>query len=139
MHLIVVVDDNFGMLFNKRRQSQDRVLRQKISELTKDSKLYINPYTLKQFKEEYQNLVVVENPLEMTEDGSYCFIENMDVKPYEEKCEKIIVYYWNRVYPKDLKFNIDLSNWKCIEEIEFVGNSHDKITQKIYIRGEIDE
>ena len=35
MKVIVTVDDSFGMLFNKRRQSQDRILREKILERSK--------------------------------------------------------------------------------------------------------
>ena len=34
MIVCVAVDDNLGMTFNKRRQSQDRVLRERLLELT---------------------------------------------------------------------------------------------------------
>ena len=39
MIVIVCVDDNNGMMFNKRRQSQDRVLRQRMLELAGEKKL----------------------------------------------------------------------------------------------------
>ena len=41
MKLIVCLDDNKGMMFNKRRQSRDRVLIENILELRKGEKLYI--------------------------------------------------------------------------------------------------
>ena len=49
MIIIASVDDNMGMMFNHRRQSQDRVLREHILEATKDGKLWMNHYSAKQF------------------------------------------------------------------------------------------
>lgn len=51
MVLIVCVDDHNGMMFNHRRQSQDRVLRADILELTDGKKLWMNAYSEKQFAE----------------------------------------------------------------------------------------
>lgn len=51
MILIVCVDDHNGMMFNHRRQSQDRVLRADILELTGGKKLWMNAYSRKQFAE----------------------------------------------------------------------------------------
>ena len=39
MILIVCVDNKNGMLFNRRRQSQDRMLRTRILEMTAQSRL----------------------------------------------------------------------------------------------------
>ena len=41
MIIMVCVDDNNGMMFNKRRQSQDRVLRQRMLELAGEKKLIL--------------------------------------------------------------------------------------------------
>ena len=41
MIIMVCVDDNNGMMFNKRRQSQDRVLRQRMLELAGEKKLWM--------------------------------------------------------------------------------------------------
>ena len=51
MVLIVCVDDHNGMMFNHRRQSQDRILRADILELTDGKKLWMNAYSKKQFAE----------------------------------------------------------------------------------------
>lgn len=45
MKLIAIVDDNYGMMFNNRRQSKDSVLIDRIAELSKDSKLWVSMYT----------------------------------------------------------------------------------------------
>ena len=47
MKLIVCLDDNNGMMFNKRRQSRDRVLVENVVELCKSEKLYTNEYSAK--------------------------------------------------------------------------------------------
>ena len=49
MKIIVCVDNQNGMMFNHRRQSQDRVLRKRIMELTGGKKLWMNAYSQKQF------------------------------------------------------------------------------------------
>ena len=45
MIVIVAVDDRNGMMFNRRRQSQDRVLREHILDMTVGKKLWMNHYT----------------------------------------------------------------------------------------------
>ena len=128
MKLIVCLDDNKGMMFNKRRQSRDRVLIDNILELCKSEKLYTNEYSSKLFPE---NTVEILESIEDVENG-YCFAENFTVN--EEDVEKIIVYKWNRLYPADTYFNIDLGGWSLIETVDFEGSSHEKITREIYAR-----
>jgi hypothetical protein len=50
----------------------------------------------------------------------------------EAKIEKIIVFWWNRHYPSDRKFDLDLSKWNKVSEEEFAGYSHEKITKEVY-------
>lgn len=67
--------------------------------------------------------------------GDYCFVEDIDATPYEDKVSKIILYKWNRVYPNDMKFGISISDrWKLVGSDNFQGNSHEKITEEIYER-----
>ena len=51
MKIIVCVDDNNGMMFNKRRQSRDRVLIQDIIANLDGSNLLIAPYSEKLFED----------------------------------------------------------------------------------------
>ena len=49
MIIIAAVDDRNGMMFNHRRQSQDKVLREKILSLTAGKLLWMDHYSAKQF------------------------------------------------------------------------------------------
>lgn len=128
MKLIVCLDDNKGMMFNKRRQSRDRVLIENILGLCKGEKLYTNEYSVALFPE---NAVEVFESIEDIE-NAYCFAENFTVN--EEYVDEIIVYKWNRLYPADTYFNIDFGGWSLIETVDFEGSSHEKITREIYRR-----
>ncbi len=128
MKLIVCLDDNNGMMFNKRRQSRDRVLIENVLDFCKGEKLYANEYSMKLFPE---NSVEIFEDFEDVE-NAYCFAENFMVD--EEYVDEIIVYKWNRLYPADTYFNIDLGGWTLTETIDFEGSSHEKITREIYRR-----
>lgn len=132
MILIVCVDDLNGMAFNHRRQSQDRVLTERIEDLTAGSNLRMAPYSQKLFSRE--NIVVSAGYLAEADADDYCFVELDDVKPYENKVQKAIVFRWNRHYPSDLRFGIDLSNWRLVASEEFPGSSHEKIAMEVYER-----
>ncbi|MCR4943962.1 MAG: ribonuclease Z [Clostridium sp.] len=135
MIVIVCLDNNNGMMFNNRRQSQDRILREHILNLTKGSKLYMNSYSYKQFSNDAasQNIIVDENFLFKASKEDYCFVENMPLAEHIESIEKIIVYKWNRDYPSDFTLDITIDNeWKLTQTEEFKGSSHDKITEEIY-------
>ena len=128
MKLIVCLDDNNGMMFNKRRQSRDKILIENVLELCKDEKLYTSEYSAKLFPE--NSVEVIEIPAEI--EYGYFFVENFFVN--EEDIEEIIVYKWNRLYPADAYFNIDLENWNLTETVDFEGSSHEKITRERYVR-----
>ena len=125
MKLIVCLDDNNGMMFNNRRQSRDKILIENVLELCKGEKLYTNEYSAKLFPE--NAVEICENP-----ENGYCFAENFTVD--ENDIEEIIVYKWNRVYPADVQFNIDLKKWNLAETFDFAGSSHEKITRERYVR-----
>ncbi len=139
MNIIVCVDDNYGMMFNNRRQSQDRVLREHILSLSSRSRLWINHYTEKQFSQDSnsaEHLNVDDDFLDKAAPGEYCFVEDAPVASYESNTEKIILFKWNRKYPGDFHFDIDLSGkgWKLTSSEDFPGFSHEKITMEVYER-----
>lgn len=133
MILIVCLDEKGGMLFNKRRQSKDAVVRDRVQALASGKKLWMNNYSLKQF-ENNSEIICDEDFLKKAQNGDYCFAEDMSLKNYEQEFEKIIVFKWNRIYPSDLKFDIDLKGWKLQSSQDFVGKSHDKITEEVYVK-----
>ena len=135
MIVIVCVDNSLGMLFNNRRLSQDKTVTDKVLDLSNQSKLWMNHYSYALFdKAASKNLNIDEDFLSEAAQGDFCFIEDKKIKTYEKWIEKIILFKWNRNYPTDFKFDIDLSTWNLIDTTEFVGNSHKTITMEVYIR-----
>lgn len=133
MIVILCLDENRGMLFNKRRQSRDREVIKRIMEICLYTKLRIHPFSVMLFKEELSEVIVAEEEfLQKAEKGEYCFVENQDLKEVEEKIEKLVIFWWNRSYPADFRFTLDLKSWKKVAEEEFVGYSHDRITKEVY-------
>ncbi len=136
MIVILAIDDRGGLLFNGRRQSQDKRLRERILELTDGKVLWMNSYSRRQFGEAVSasNIVIDEAFLSKAEWGDYCFVENMELKPYLEKIERMTLFKWNRIYPADQYLDIDLSDgrWWLEKAQEFPGFSHEKITEEIY-------
>lgn len=137
MIIIACVDDDMGMSFNNRRLSKDKVVTKHIVNLVSNQKIWINNFS-KDLFEDYNldNLIIDDEFINKIGNEDYCFIENILPTEIENKADKIIIYNWNRKYPADLYFNINLDNWILEKETDFIGNSHDKITQKIYVRGE---
>lgn len=136
MILIVCVDEKNGMTFNNRRQSKDRILTAHILEQTKNKQLWITNFSQDIFNvSDANNLIIDDQFIEKIGKDDYCFVENIDVNTIIDKVDKIILYNWNRRYPADKYFDINLDDWVVDSEEEFSGSSHEKITEKIYVRG----
>lgn len=137
MNIFVCLDENHGMMFNKRRQSSDRIVRENMLKSIADRPLWVNNYSAKQFKdEEMQQLIVDDDCLLHAEENDFVFIENMKTADFLPKIEQIIVYHWNRKYPADFFFDIDIAslNWELCSTEEFAGHSHECIRKEIYRR-----
>ncbi|MCD8053992.1 MAG: ribonuclease Z [Lachnospiraceae bacterium] len=136
MIVIAVVDDRGGMMFGSRRQSQDRVLRQRVLSLAGGRIVWMNAYTAKQFGDQMDTglICVDDHFMEKAGPGEFCFVENTALVSYEAQIEKVILFKWNRTYPGDVTFDLDLSAWRRVSTENFVGSSHEKITQETYLR-----
>lgn len=134
MKVIVVVDEKNGMMFNGRRQSRDRHLREMILRIAKDGRLCMNAYSAGQFDSE-EGLVVSETFLGEAGSSDYCFVENEALRSYEDKISELFVFKWNREYPGDKFLDIDLDSeeWTLAQTEEFAGYSHERITLERYI------
>ena len=122
MIIILCLDNNNGMMFNDRRQSQDRGLREYIAEMTKGEKVYMNAYTEKLY----------EDFLHKAGKGETCIVENLPLKPVIDQIEEIVIFRWNKVYPSDQVLDVDLEEWKLAEEEQIEGSTHE-ITKQIYL------
>lgn len=135
MNVIMCLDDKNGMLFNKRRQSSDSELRNKIFEYINDNKLFMNDYSKKQFTDFKKEIFVSDSFLLEADSNDFCFVENTDITNFVDSVETFIIFRWNRVYPSDVKFNIELlKTFTKVENLDFKGNSHDKITMEVFKR-----
>lgn len=129
----VTVDDKMGIAFNKRRQSRDKVLIEDLCKKT-EGNIYVSPYSAPLFEAYPDRIKVVDDPLTDCPDGACCFVEMTSLSEYTDSIFKLIVYYWNRLYPSDKRLGIDIEKcgFKMTAKYEFVGSSHDKITKGIY-------
>lgn len=139
MNIVVCIDDDGGMLFNKRRQSRDRILIEDLLSMAQESgaQLWTAPFSEKLFidvKEVRPFITVDENFLEKASEADFCFVENVPLQQYEDNIESLIVYRWNRKYPADTYLDIDMAKWQMEETKEFAGSSHEKITREVYRR-----
>ncbi|MCD7709140.1 MAG: ribonuclease Z [Clostridiales bacterium] len=132
MIAIVAVDDRNGMMFNHRRLSQDRGMREKMLQVVaaggaSGAKLWMNTYSSKLFSgddlpDTPVELVVDDGFAEKAGTDDFAFFE--DAVPDAGRTQKLILFKWNRAYPADLYFDIDLSGWTLETSEEFDGSSH---------------
>ena len=140
MTAIVCIDDRGGMLFNKRRQSRDRVLTEDVIALAKveGARLLASPFSEKLLSEfsDSASAIYRDDFLAVAEKGDVCFVENCALLPYYDKISRLIIYKWNRTYPYD--FSLDLlplsKEWKLSKVEELAGYSHEKITKEVYLK-----
>lgn len=133
MKIIVCLDDNGGMTFNRRRQSRDRVVVDDIVTVVGDKKLYIDGYSMPLFEGKNVSTVVSSDMPREAKDGDFCFVEITPVSSFYG-IEEFVIYRWNRVYPRDLTFDFDLykNGFTLVSSVELEGYSHEKITKEIF-------
>ena len=136
MKIIVCLDDYGGMLFNHRRQSRDRVLIEDVISDLADKKIYILEYSKLLFEMYEGKYEIVDDFLNVDGEDAVCFVENVDVKPFIDKINAVTVYNWNRVYPRDFVFDVDLQKlgFTMVSSKEFEGYSHENIRKEVYER-----
>ena len=136
MKIIVCLDDYGGMMFNFRRQSRDRILIDDVISDLGHKKLYITHYSELLFTAHEGRYEVVDDIFSIPDEDCVCFVENIDVKPYIDRIDAVTVYNWNRVYPRDLVFDINLERegFSLMSTYEFEGYSHENIRKEVYER-----
>lgn len=131
MNAIVCVDNQMGLLFNHRRVSSDCAIIENMEQVVGTAPLYIEPYSQMLFQSSSRHPIVIQSLPDYSLTG-YQFIENSSLYGAENQLEQLIIYYFNRNYPSDLKLEVDLSLFNIEEVVEFKGHSHDKITRVTY-------
>lgn len=134
MRLILFLDDRGGMLFNRRRQSQDRTAREYILRMTEGHRLLMNGYSQKQFREG-SAITLSEAPQKEAQGDDYVLIENLPVSL--DGVSEVVLFLWNQLYPSDVRFDKAIlkdGGFALAESAEMAGYSHEKITVEIYRR-----
>lgn len=132
VQIFVCVDDNGGMLFNNRRQSKDGIVIEKVRAITGSHKLWIRNFSRKLFVE---NVTTDDDMLMKAKAEDYCFVEDVSLSEYADRIDAVYIFRWNRKYPSDFKFDMDVEKYFHLERTEeFTGSSHEKITLERWIR-----
>lgn len=134
MNLIACVDKDLGLSFNGRRQSRDRAVVARILALSGSARLLMSPASQSLFAPA-EHLVADPNFLTLAKAGDFCFLEQGPLPT--ENVERVFLFHWNRAYPADCYFTLDLGALRRVSREDFAGHSHKKITLEIYEGGAV--
>ena len=131
MKIVLCVDKKNGTMLFGKRQSQDRIQRERMLSLVGDSRLWISNYSASLF-DIADNIEIDDGFTEKAFDSDYCFFEDKEIDI--SKANTVVLYKWNRQYPADKYFFYDLKDlgFKLVRKTDFEGSSHEKITEEIY-------
>lgn len=133
MTLIVCVDDRLGMLFNKRRQSRDSAVCERILAVAANRTVWVSTYSASLF-DGAANLCIDDAYAQKATGDDVCFVEN-GLLPLDH-ADRLILYRWGRHYPADVRFPAEPEalGFEKIASTILTGHSHDSITEDIYIK-----
>ena len=135
MTLYFCLDDRGGMLFNHRRQSRDAAVLEDIRSRITDT-LWVDPISVKLM--ERAQIPYTQAPEEITEpmEDAHFFVEARQPGDWVSLADTVVCYRWNRHYPADLYFDIDLTamGFTLAETVDFPGKSHENITREVYVK-----
>ncbi len=133
MTLIFCVDNNFGLMFNKRRQSRDSAVLADIKNCFAGEKICISPYSEKIFDEAGIDYILCDD---FAKCDNVCFVEDKYSPDLLNLADKIVLYHWGKVYPADLNLDTDLlnTNFTLCETDILTGTSHNEIRKEVYTR-----
>lgn len=116
MKIIVCVGDNNAMLFHNRRISRDRaviedILRMVSQEVKKDgrARIWMNEYSSELFRTYSGDISVSERFWKKLAKRSIVLWKMCRSRKSKDKIQTVVLYRWNRKYPADIRFAIDLS------------------------------
>jgi hypothetical protein len=124
------VSKNGGISFNNRRQSRDEEVCKDIIALT-GGKLFASEYSARLFDGIGQVQICDDCK---TLANQYFFAEKEMPEVDVQGVSEIVLYHWNREYPADRFFDMDLKGFRLKESVEFTGKSHDCVRREIWVR-----
>ena len=133
--IAVCIDARGGILFNHRRQSQDRAQREDLMDLCAGRPLWAAPCSAPLFRD-WEEVRVDGEFLTKAAEGEICFVEDRPLLPVLDRIEALVLYDWDRAYPADVHLDLDpaAAGFTLEEERAFPGTSHERIIRRIYRR-----
>lgn len=130
----VCLDNQGGMMFNHRRQSRDSALTEDLLRERGVARLIVSDYSAPLFSG--KNFAATNVPFESAMPEDVCFFEDTDPSLFIDRIDKFIIYRWNRDYPADVFFSVDMekAGYQKVSMTEFSGTSHEKITKETWIK-----
>ncbi len=129
MILLICIDNKMGLSLGGKRQSRDRALCERILALSEGTRLHMTPYSRTLFADN-ADIVVSKNPEREAGEGEYYFVEDGTIPTAD--VERIHLFCWNRDYPATRYFTFPDPSMRPVKQSDFVGSSHEKITEKIF-------
>ena len=129
------LDDRNGLSFNNRRQSRDGAVLEDIRSRV-PGELLIDPMSTKLIQEAEIPFCIALPDLEEALPGVHYFAEARQPGDWLRFAEEVVLYRWNRHYPADRWFDIDLiaMGFLLADTADFPGTSHEKITREVFTR-----
>lgn len=103
----------------------------KLIDMTEGYKLWMSNYSAKQLSE-YGSIIADDDYMHKAQPDDYCFVED---KTYSiDGVSEMVLCHWNRKYPSDKFFEIDLKKegFKKTSTEDIKGSSHKKITIEVW-------
>lgn len=133
--IYLCLDDRNGMLFNHRRQSRDAAVLEDIHAGIPGA-LTIDPFSENLIRQAEIPYVLAPENLDFLPEDAHFFAEARTADEIAQLASVIVIYRWNRHYPADTHWDIDLTEcgFSLQETREFAGTSHEKITKEVYAK-----
>lgn len=132
IRLILQTDKRNGLSFCEKRLTSDKVVFEDIAKEygdDKDTKLFMDIYSGNKFinatATDFFDISFFNEEV-----GGNVFVEIAPIPQCE--WQEIVVYEYNQIYPFDKNFIIDKTKYRCSKKTIFEGDSHKKITKRIY-------
>ena len=136
MILAFCVDDEYGMRFNRRRQSRDRAVCADLLTEAEGRSLWMAPESRPLFPKEAASICAAPDFLDRAGNRDLCFVEAPPLRPWLYRADRLLLYRWNRRYPSDQRLDFDPAEegFRLISRLDLPGNSHETITKEVYTR-----
>ena len=133
MTLIVCFDAGRGVTFFGKRQSADSEVKRRIVKIASGEPVCMTKYSASLFRDTGANVALFED-LGEAPDDAVVFTESADLSRFGGKTDRLVIYRWNRKYPRDCvaDFYPFDEGMRLVSMTDFAGSSHGRVTEEIW-------